>query len=56
MVTPTLSQRDNFLRADSQDPTILSRKRHKELNCFLAGGFCGLILISQKLMIAADSV
>ena len=56
MVTPTLSQRDNFLRADSQDPAILSRKRHKELNCFLAGGFCGLIPISQKLMIAADSI
>ena len=37
MVTPTLSQWDNILRADSQDPAILSRKRHKELNCFLAG-------------------
>ena len=56
MVTPTLSQWDNILRADSQDPAILSRKRHKELNCFLAGGFCGLITISQKLIIAADSV
>lgn len=56
MVTPTLSQRDNFLRAFSQDPAILSRKRHKELNCFLAGGFCGLIPISQKLMITADSI
>lgn len=46
MVTPTRSQQDN-LRADSQEPAILSRKRHKELNCFLAGGFCDSIPISQ---------
>ena len=38
METPTRWQQDNFLRADSQEPAILSRKRHKELNCFLAGG------------------
>lgn len=47
MVTPTRSQQDNFLRADGQEPAILSRKRHKELNCFLAGGFCDLIPIHQ---------
>ena len=45
VVTPTPSQWDN-LRVVSQDLAILSRKRHKELNCFLAGGFCGLIPIS----------
>lgn len=55
-VTPTVPQQDSFLRADSEDPAILSRHRCKGIKLYPSCEFSGLIPISQKLMIAADPV